>query len=108
MIEAAYERAIAAVPAWRTRPRSFASGRRVYQVHLVQGLVAARFRHYEARSCMTLFFCPSNRGARPWLRSCVPPMGRTQAIGLALVPVHRLLSLISPGEKLNGQPVSPS
>ncbi|MEV5009198.1 MobF family relaxase [Streptomyces sp. NPDC056159] len=55
-IEAAHERAIAAVLAWIETDvaviRYGASG--VYRVRPAHGLVAARFRHYEARSVMPL------------------------------------------------------
>ncbi|MFJ2307561.1 MobF family relaxase [Streptomyces sp. NPDC087787] len=55
-IEAAHERAIAAVLAWIEDEAAIirVGAQGVYKVRPVHGLVAARFRHYEARSGMPL------------------------------------------------------
>ncbi|MEU1670384.1 MobF family relaxase, partial [Streptomyces sparsogenes] len=55
-IEAAHERAIAAVLAWIEDEAAIIriGAQGVYKVRPVHGLVAARFRHYEARSGMPL------------------------------------------------------
>ncbi|MER6736492.1 MobF family relaxase [Streptomyces puniciscabiei] len=56
VIEAAHERAIAAVLAWIEDEAAILrfGAKGVYPVRPVHGLVAARFRHYEARSGMPL------------------------------------------------------
>ncbi|MGV9567947.1 relaxase domain-containing protein [Streptomyces sp. NPDC003480] len=56
VIEAAHEWAIAAVLAWIEDEAAILrfGAKGVYQVRPVHGLVAARFRHYEARSGMPL------------------------------------------------------
>ncbi|MGW7824404.1 relaxase domain-containing protein [Streptomyces puniciscabiei] len=56
VIEAAHERAIAAVLAWIEDEAAILrfGAKGVYQVGPVHGLVAARFRPYEARSGMPL------------------------------------------------------